>query len=1046
MNRSDKIHKHDHHHHHHSPHSPHHGSHEFDNLEINNSQVYRSTFNPKLPSTNIYSKAYKAKNITLPSLGPLTLHVAPPVIPPVDKNQVYESSHEFIQNTWTTFSNLGDSHRNQLLKGLLTRCSSKQIEFICTCLNIKSLDENAHGNPQPTKIFPPDMLGKYLISNRAKATNFSIRDQSSSNSNKIKSEETFKEAMHRAFSTDNRSLNEFLVSSPNGSFLNGNTYIKLLNNEINPDALTKQVAKSGPEGLRFLMLFLGNQCQKLQNVMKSLLDVSNEVEIEKAAFKLFTIILEVTDAKFGTIYFYGGANSSIQIFCSNWKEVRKLVKEEDIIASSVLLKGEIVNIYNFRSSDYHKSNIETVYQAADPDCILSAPFYGDGMKVVGYIELISKNTGNPFFNAEDEFMIKSLSGICTILFNQINVKVTATKKSDDIKQFMQVTNSMGTNEVEMGGLLSVILQTARDLVNAERCAVFLLDKEKGELWSKVAQDSAEIRFPVTKGIAGYVVSTGEIANIANAWDDERFNKDFDLKTGFRTKSILCVPMRDVDGEIVGAVQAINKKNLIMFTDEDSAQLESFSTLAISTIEKSDEINMLNYSLNEQIYSNQYLNSILQSMNSVIMTLSENGKLMTMENGQLLKFEEITNMRLTSHEHWLGRLNSELSDDISKVILTNEIIHVTNYDFHLSKTSLVSINYFIRRIKDNATPTLKAESFLQLPTTAPKRRVSTAQSARNRSISAERSSSAQLPVSILVVLEISLPNRMLLEQLGKQIPNSTMSALINDPTKMEGETLNVISVVVDIRRFASMMKHLVPSKVSLLLNRFYDMILQASKRHNGIITQMNADSAVLIFGAPFSASDDIIRGLNASLDIKKGIEIMNKTSDEFSLPPMFVSIGVAMGPALCSPIGPTNLQCYQCIGEPIKDAFEMEYFAKFYGSGIVATDAIRNLVKDSYHIREVDKITTKETLKTITIYEIMEATISDHNHDLLSTVICYELGLAEYRARNWPAALMHFKKSLTLTDDLPSKCMMERCKGLIDGRFDVAEDWDLSWSV
>ncbi|KAJ2998221.1 hypothetical protein HDV02_004723 [Globomyces sp. JEL0801] len=975
MNRSDKIHKHDHHHHHHSPHSPHHGSHEFDNLEINNSQVYRSTFNPKLPSTNIYSKAYKAKNITLPSLGPLTLHVAPPVIPPVDKNQVYESSHEFIQNTWTTFSNLGDSHRNQLLKGLLTRCSSKQIEFICTCLNIKSLDENAHGNPQQNQV--------------------------------IKS-----------------------------------TFI------------------SGPEGLRFLMLFLGNQCQKLQNVMKSLLDVSNEVEIEKAAFKLFTIILEVTDAKFGTIYFYGGANSSIQIYCSNWKEVRKLVKEEDIIASSVLLKGEIVNIYNFRSSDYHKSNIETVYQAADPDCkfhqilslgILSAPFYGDGMKVVGYIELISKNTGNPFFNAEDEFMIKSLSGICTILFNQINVKVTATKKSDDIKQFMQVTNSMGTNEVEMGGLLSVILQTARDLVNAERCAVFLLDKEKGELWSKVAQDSAEIRFPVTKGIAGYVVSTGEIANIANgkhynipnhlAWDDERFNKDFDLKTGFRTKSILCVPMRDVDGEIVGAVQAINKKNLIMFTDEDSAQLESFSTLAISTIEKSDEINMLNYSLNEQIYSNQYLNSILQSMNSVIMTLSENGKLMTMENGQLLKFEEITNMRLTSHEHWLGRLNSELSDDISKVILTNEIIHVTNYDFHLSKTSLVSINYFIRRIKDNATPTLKAESFLQLPTTAPKRRVSTAQSARNRSISAERSSSAQLPVSILVVLEISLPNRMLLEQLG-----NTMSALINDPTKMEGETLNVISVVVDIRRFASMMKHLVPSKVSLLLNRFYDMILQASKRHNGIITQMNADSAVLIFGAPFSASDDIIRGLNASLDIKKGIEIMNKTSDEFSLPPIFVSIGVAMGPALCSPIGPTNLQCYQCIGEPIKDAFEMEYFAKFYGSGIVATDAIRNLVKDSYHIREVDKITTKETLKTITIYEIMEATISDHNHDLLSTVICYELGLAEYRARNWPAALMHFKKSLTLTDDLPSKCMMERCKGLIDGRFDVAEDWDLSWSV
>jgi hypothetical protein len=57
-----------------------------------------------------------------------------------------------------------------------------------------------------------------------------------------------------------------------------------------------------------------------------------------------------------------------------------------------------------------------------------------------------------------------------------------------------------------------------------------------------------------------------------------------------------------------------------------------------------------------------------------------------------------------------------------------------------------------------------------------------------------------------------------------------------------------------------------------------------------------------------------------------------------------------------------------------------------------------------------------------------------------------LGLGEYRAKNWQAAIMHFKKAQTLTDDYPSKYMTDRCRSIIDGRFDIPEDWDGVWDL
>jgi len=100
-----------------------------------------------------------------------------------------------------------------------------------------------------------------------------------------------------------------------------------------------------------------------------------------------------------------------------------------------------------------------------------------------------------------------------------------------------------TAERDLESLLRMIIEETTTVMTAERSSLYLIDRENDEMWARIAQgvDVIEIRFPLGVGIAGTVGKTGEIVNIADAYEDARFNPEFDKKTGFRTKSILCIP-------------------------------------------------------------------------------------------------------------------------------------------------------------------------------------------------------------------------------------------------------------------------------------------------------------------------------------------------------------------------------------------------------------------------------------------------------------------------------------------------------------------------
>ena len=134
-------------------------------------------------------------------------------------------------------------------------------------------------------------------------------------------------------------------------------------------------------------------------------------------------------------------------------------------------------------------------------------------------------------------------------------------KDDALLALLQVGRTIAI-ETNIDSLLTIIAQQIQQALQADRCTVFLLDDEHNELWSKVALglEMQEIRFSASKGLAGHVAMSGETINIKNAYESEYFNKDIDLQTGYKTRNILCMPIRNLSHQIVGVFQVLNKFN------------------------------------------------------------------------------------------------------------------------------------------------------------------------------------------------------------------------------------------------------------------------------------------------------------------------------------------------------------------------------------------------------------------------------------------------------------------------------------------------------
>eukprot|EP01036_Dinobryon_divergens_P027418 gene27418-36190_t len=232
------------------------------------------------------------------------------------------------------------------------------------------------------------------------------------------------------------------------------------------------------------------------------------------------------------------------------------------IAGTVAATGETVNIVDAYSDPRFNSSADKA-SGYRTTTILCMPIRTGDNSIVGVLQAINKR-GVPFGNIDEEVM-ESLAIQAGIALQNANLYRHAESARDKFRSLLDIIRAM-QGEMGVNSLIFTITQRTTKVVDADRCTLYLVD-------------NVNIKISMDQGIAGMVATSGQILNITDAYDNPHFNQTIDKKTGYRTKAILCMPIKS-DDTVIGVLQLINKiSGGGVFTMDDEDIMNIFLSIA-----------------------------------------------------------------------------------------------------------------------------------------------------------------------------------------------------------------------------------------------------------------------------------------------------------------------------------------------------------------------------------------------------------------------------------------------------------------------------------
>ncbi|XP_017876579.2 dual 3',5'-cyclic-AMP and -GMP phosphodiesterase 11 isoform X8 [Ceratina calcarata] len=260
------------------------------------------------------------------------------------------------------------------------------------------------------------------------------------------------------------------------------------------------------------------------------------------------------------------------------------------IVGYVAESGEPVNIPDaYKDSRFNREiDALTGYRTRALLCMPIKDCNGD---VIGVAQVINKLGGEGQFTVQDEKVFASYLQFCGIGLRNAQLYEKSQLEVKRNQVLLDLARMIFEEQSTIEHMVLRILTHTQSLIQCQRVQVLLVHKASKGSFSRVfdfeANDLAgedsdsrtspfESRFPINVGITGYVATTGETVNIPNAYDDPRFDPSVDDGTGFRHRTILCMPIKNSSGQIIGVIQLINKFDDLAFTKNDENFVEAFA--------------------------------------------------------------------------------------------------------------------------------------------------------------------------------------------------------------------------------------------------------------------------------------------------------------------------------------------------------------------------------------------------------------------------------------------------------------------------------------
>ncbi len=640
-------------------------------------------------------------------------------------------------------------------------------------------------------------------------------------------------------------------------------------------------------------------------LLKALLDVMNSLTLERDLDRLLQKIvhktMELMDAERATLFLLDEANGQL------WSKVAEGAGLKEIriplgagIAGSVAVSGEVVNIPDAYQDPRFNPDVDrrTGYRTRNILCI---PMKSREGKTLGVIQVLNKRHGA--FTPEDVQVLDALESQAAIAVQNALLHEDIRKRARTSEILLDVMRAV-SSELQIDQLLQKVVAKTSEVMNADRCTLFLVHRKSGELWSRVAQGEniSEIRVPRGIGIAGYVALSGQTVNIKDAYQDPRFNPEVDRRTGYKTKTILCMPLRNDAGDIVGVMQVLNKKDGV-FTEEDEQLLDALGSQTAIALENSQLFEEIRFMKN-------YNESILRTMKTAVVTLDPDGKVAYCNSaaerlflGEGAKFQPGVRYQAFFREE----LNPALADGINLALRSGEPFVAYDSTFKLSADESLNINVHV------------------LPLATEKGR----------------------GLGVVLISDDITQEQRLMSTLCRYVTRQVAEEILKDRDRLKlGGTRSSVSVLFsDIRNFTTISENSTAEEVVHMLNEYFTRMLDPIFRYEGTLDKFIGDAIMAVFGAPIPQPNDAESAVRAALEMRRALKWYNVDREGRGEPPIDIGIGITKGEAVSGNIGSEQRMEYTVIGDTVNTASRLEGLTKNYPYKILVNEQVFNEIKD-----------------------------------------------------------------------------------------------------
>lgn len=748
-----------------------------------------------------------------------------------------------------------------------------------------------------------------------------------------------------------------------------------------------------------------NQMDKLRQAdlklkqAEMLLNVSRRVAAIESLDEVLETMVEMTtwelSAERGTLFLNDPVTDELYSRFAQGNFQREIrILNNTGIAGAVFQSGNGLIIRDAYSDERFNRSVDE-QTGFTTKSILCAPVRTVKGELIGVIQVLNKKKGE--FTEEDLNLLEAMTTQASVALQSTQFVEKMKKSREQELEFLDIVTDV-TSDLELGSLLAKVMSEATRMLSADRGTLFINDEKTNELFSRVAMGDSigEIRLPNTAGIAGAVFSSAKSVNIPYAYADLRFNPSFDKQTGYFTRSILCIPVTNKDGKVIGVTQVLNKRGG-PFSEEDEARLKAFTSQIAIALENAklfeDVQNMKNY--NE---------SMLESMTNGVVTLDEDGKIVTCNAAGLrilkVKANEIIDKKA---EAFFINENLWLMEQARLVDETGE------GDIKMDAELVVGPEDKREKISTNVTC---------LPLLSPENK----------------------KLGVMYMLEdISSEKRMKSTMSRYMDPGLAEQLMAGGDDALGGRAITATVLFSDVRGFTTLTETLGPQGTVQMLNEYFTIMVECISREGGMLDKFIGDAIMAGFGVPLPHDDDEDRAVRAGIAMISELWEWNKERVAKGEMPIDMGLGLNTDNVVTGNIGSPKRMDYTMIGDGVNLAARLESACKQYAARILISDLTFKKLKGTYRIRDIDRVVVKGKTKPVEILEVLDYHTEETFPNLMEVVNNFKGARKHYNNGDWDKSMGLFRECLKANpNDKLAQIYIDRCEKL---KANPPAEWD-----